>query len=1102
MDKRKIFEILGIEETNDKDRLRQVYRAQLVHHHPEDDPEGFKALRTAYEEAVALADKKEAEQEQLEGKLSQGEQWIAEAEKRYARLSSRKDVEGWKQWLADDYCVALDTAEEARKRFLQFALSHFYYPDEVWKVFDKEFQIVADKKQLEENFPENFLEYVVWNIHDGVFIDFDLFEGEDEADFDEYIRHYYDLKHAAEAGDAAKAAEVLKILDNYPIHHVYVDVERMKLAVALEQWQEADNWLCLFEAREDENVYIRLMVASACEHLEQWERAEAIYDKILQENPNTYPAGMGRARCRFHDGRYQEAKEMVLDLLEISKNDEQAQQLMMRINEHLIADYLAREHDLTDKEWIELGWCYLQNEQYDKAAAIVESMTDAETVRAEYNNLAGRVYLYMQQEEKALPYLKLWLEELAQIDESDTEKKDRKRRLPYAHFCVGLCYQKISQNEPDKREKALAYIDKAIETEKDQMMRLSYLSSKAEWMNKIHCYKECIEICDAVLAEDKKYLPAYIMRQEAAFELNQGQSVVNDYYRIIELFPNYPKCYLLAAKTFYYYKEYKDALEIIKQAEAAGQQTDSTKYLKAKCNYYLSENMNQVREVEEIYEELLSSQNLLEDEKEQLRIDLSECLIYMQDYKTALVRIERFMGEYPDNHTFIWIRADILQYLERYDDALTAYEAARTYFPKHPGVLFDLAKCQMKTNRYDEAAGNLKEVLQLDEQYRDANGLLMEVYHQLMLQNQDVRFLKEALPYGARQIELTPTEYDYIQRGILYQDAGEPEKAMEDFLAALEINPDSAYAANNLGFDYRLMDRFEEALPMLERSLKLRREQNLSLRIVYQNLAVTLLIMGDCRRASEVLKESISCGRDYSAELLLAEVYRRDQRYLDALNVYKSMIEKYPEEESALLVESALVYAAMGDFGKGDKLIKAQYKKNRTNEWYFVQYVEYLSEVRRDYRKILQVFRREPKSEDRRRRIGWQHVYIEALWRSGKKKQAAEEMEKMLVMLKEYGESKYYGIDNQAMHRFNIALGLLFGGNISEAEQIFRQMLNGRRCRSCHYCKCFEALYGLGYVRLMAGQADEAFAYFQEALSVNPTDAICCYYGKEKRKKL
>lgn len=46
---------LGIEPTNDPDLIRGAYRERLPHHHPETDPEGFQALRQAYEAALQLA---------------------------------------------------------------------------------------------------------------------------------------------------------------------------------------------------------------------------------------------------------------------------------------------------------------------------------------------------------------------------------------------------------------------------------------------------------------------------------------------------------------------------------------------------------------------------------------------------------------------------------------------------------------------------------------------------------------------------------------------------------------------------------------------------------------------------------------------------------------------------------------------------------------------------------------------------------------------------------------------------------------------------------------------------------------------------------------
>jgi DnaJ domain. len=46
---------LGIEPTKDQTLIRDAYRARLPEHHPESDPQGFQALREAYESATRFA---------------------------------------------------------------------------------------------------------------------------------------------------------------------------------------------------------------------------------------------------------------------------------------------------------------------------------------------------------------------------------------------------------------------------------------------------------------------------------------------------------------------------------------------------------------------------------------------------------------------------------------------------------------------------------------------------------------------------------------------------------------------------------------------------------------------------------------------------------------------------------------------------------------------------------------------------------------------------------------------------------------------------------------------------------------------------------------
>lgn len=51
------WQILEIESTTQIDIIRQAYLARLPLCHPETEPQGFKALRQAYEEALRLSGK-------------------------------------------------------------------------------------------------------------------------------------------------------------------------------------------------------------------------------------------------------------------------------------------------------------------------------------------------------------------------------------------------------------------------------------------------------------------------------------------------------------------------------------------------------------------------------------------------------------------------------------------------------------------------------------------------------------------------------------------------------------------------------------------------------------------------------------------------------------------------------------------------------------------------------------------------------------------------------------------------------------------------------------------------------------------------------------
>ncbi|MDI9487798.1 MAG: J domain-containing protein, partial [Bacillota bacterium] len=207
MDK-KIWEVLGIEETKDEEKIIQAYRDKLIAVNPEDDAKGFMQLRAAYEEALRFVN--EPEQEEIRQEKNDVDLWIDKIAGIYSSLDSRRDEKAWEELFKDDICIGLDTSIEAREKLLVFLMDHYYLPHRIWKLMDREFDIVADKEDLYEIFPRNFIDYVVNQITVEGFLDFTLFDYKEGEEADEYIRTYFQLKSSL---DEDKLDDCQKIID-------------------------------------------------------------------------------------------------------------------------------------------------------------------------------------------------------------------------------------------------------------------------------------------------------------------------------------------------------------------------------------------------------------------------------------------------------------------------------------------------------------------------------------------------------------------------------------------------------------------------------------------------------------------------------------------------------------------------------------------------------------------------------------------------------------------------------------------------------------------------------------------------------------------------
>ena len=173
MNKNEIFHILDIEETKDISKIRSAYRKVLKLTNPEDKPEEFKQLQTAYQEALAYA---KEEEKAIEEKPSDSiGVWTSRLENIYKDLRKRVDIEEWKKVFSEEICLSLDTCFIVRDAILEFLMTHNHLPHNIWKEINYTFQIINDTELLLEKFPKDFIEYVNYSIKYASFLPYSLF---------------------------------------------------------------------------------------------------------------------------------------------------------------------------------------------------------------------------------------------------------------------------------------------------------------------------------------------------------------------------------------------------------------------------------------------------------------------------------------------------------------------------------------------------------------------------------------------------------------------------------------------------------------------------------------------------------------------------------------------------------------------------------------------------------------------------------------------------------------------------------------------------------------------------------------------------------------
>lgn len=825
-----IWNILEIEETTDKSKIKNAYRKKLTVTNPEDHPEEFKALRTAYEEAMALADAPERAETAggivgapgLTADETPVGLWLEKVSELYNSFYDRIDVRQWQRLLSDDVCVGLESAEQAREQLLRFFMDHIKLPNDIWKAVDETFDIVRDRQELYETFSKDYIEYIVRLIKYENFLDYHLFEGNAFADYDSYMDTYFDLRQAVNEKKWEQAMKFYEKLAEDEIYHPYIDVDRAIIVRETGHPDQARQLLEPVAKKYPDSFYIGNTYGELCLEAGDFDAARPVFEHLLEVRPENYDARLGLARCINAAGDHLQAKELVLELLEISPGDDHAMEVLKEINEQLIAQY---EKELKERPAdlgisLDLGWCLCQNEDYDRCLAMMEQLTPDDAHQYDYTNLRGRIYLCLERYGDALPWLLRWKSMIeALTDDGTKEYRKRKRRLGYANYAIACAYTWMGEHtNKDYYQTALEYVEAAIATEKESRQRFSCTYTKAEILHKLGQEEACIDLCDSITDEESGYFPAYVLRQEAWLALGRAQKVVDEYHKAVRIYPYHPRPYELAAQVFLDYHEPGEALEVLDSADKAGVMNDELRQLKLRCMRNMADSREAYDKAIAYCDEVLA---LAEPERTkqwicQMNRLKAMCLMDSGRNTEAMAVISKVIMDDPSDDNNLIVKAEILENMEEDSRALKLFLELSGSMPDNAYICEHVSRIYMRRKEYKKALSYMKKVLALDARYPLVHRSLGLIYKALIHTEAKESFRQAVLEFST-QIELSEAVFDLLERGKLWLAVSAYDEAEKDFMRVQELEPDNKAAALCLGDVYYESGAFEKALHEYEK---------------------------------------------------------------------------------------------------------------------------------------------------------------------------------------------------------------------------------------------------------------------------------------------
>ncbi len=928
--------ILGIDKTKDKDAIKKAYRAKLVNVNPEDNQEGFMALRQAYDEAMYEADIVEEESSSEDKGLVPGTLEY-ELNDLYQDFNRRIDVSEWKEFLAREEFSAVDTADEAMTKLLVYLMSYNLVPQEVYKLFVEFFKIDDIKEELCERFPKGFISHILDNATYRDPINYYLFEG-DLKDIDRFIDLYYGLDNYIRQQNVEEEKRLIDELDAMDIYHPYLELckcryelHKINKTVSSEEERRekyVDELKALQQRGEKlleknpDDFYILLFTGDIALIRKDAEGVEKHYGHMAELDPDDYAvqARLGDMYCVKED--YEAARDLYMKLIDINPYDDGARYGLAKANTGLIDKYnnILKEEPDNEKVKYDLVWCYYRNGMSDKCIEVLTGFTPSEENRCEYYDLLGRNYMCLKNYEKALEGMFAWKDAILAIPKEDNSEKalHHKSRFYYANYYIGECYISLKNYDEARKYLHVATLKnhEYIEYAYAALCRLEYETG---------CYEECLQVCEKIRDTSISF-DAYLYMAKCFYQLNDYSNTVGACETAIRIARYFYEPYVILSKLYWECEEYDKVREVIKRFDLLGYPNDDIDVKRARLAMSDRENEKAIEIFQSVLDRRGTEEANLEDEDDYLNIYtwIAGCHERLDQEEKAITFLEQGLEEIPDDVFFLNRIANVCHVMGDFERSIkcanrilevsqdTAYRR-RAYDVKCAALA-----CLKK---FEEA----KQACELSVEEFGLSRWFAIDYSELLVRMNDldtcVKVMEKAIA-ETEDIEMLKPLYGNLC--CFYGNEGYVEEAYRVYKEGIERIPEAISIHRSMGFVFLDHGRYEEAIELFKKTIEL--DTNKDTRTAGL-LLLALSHIDDINKPEykeyhEIAMEQAK-GASYAyAYLKNSEYYRAIGEYEKAIECCNLALEEKREKDTFFAYrhdawqELAYVYFEMGDYAK------------------------------------------------------------------------------------------------------------------------------------------------------------------------------------------